>query len=54
MSEISKEEYLKVCDAVERLHRIIWENQIITSKHLDEADEIYNEAEMRTFSEDKP
>lgn len=51
MSKVSKEEYLKLADAIEKLYGIIWDNQVITPSLLDEAVGIYNEAEIRTFSE---
>lgn len=52
MSEISKEEYLKLVDAIEKLYGIIWDNTIITPNIREDATEIYNEAEIRTFSEE--
>lgn len=50
---ITIEEYKKLSDAIEQLYGIIWDNSIITPEVLDRAIGIYNNAEIRTFSEVK-
>ena len=49
---ITKEEYLKLAFAVEKLTSLIHDNQIVTAGVWNEAQEIYNEAEIITFAEE--
>lgn len=49
--EITKEEYLKLADAAQKLFNIIEENNVITLRLYHQAMDIFNAAEIRTFRE---
>jgi|WetSurMetagenome_2_1015567.scaffolds.fasta_scaffold35335_6 hypothetical protein len=51
--EITKKEYLKLAKAIEDLYNLICDNGVITPRVYQEAVTIYNNAEIRTFSEDE-
>lgn len=51
MSEISKEEYLKLVRALDRLMDLLDETSLVTVSVMEKATLIYNNAEIRTFSE---
>lgn len=51
MSEINKEEYLKLVRALDRLMDLLDETSLVTVSVMEKATLIYNNAEIRTFSE---
>ena len=53
MNDISKEEYLRLVKAIDQLMDLLDNNTLVTVSVMEKATLIYNNAEIRTFSEIK-